>query len=511
MFVVSAVGLIVGAAVSERQSLATHLLEQTTYLNSLIQNSPLGIMVLNPNGTVELANDAFKKLFLYEETDLAARSIHSIFPAAENQNTAELPEIILSDKTIQKSIRRRRKDGKLLDLELHTVPVITNGNAQGAYTIYQDVSDQVEAFTRQRENAESRNRLIKELEIRSQQMALLNEMSNLLECCATTDEAGAVVIQSVQRFFPDAISGTLYVFKSSRNLVETAAKWGKTSPSEALFPPESCWGLRRGQAHWNDDSSEGVRCSHLTESKFAESVCVPLVGQRETLGILFLEFGVASSPGLSPLPVTQDDLRVARQTLAATVASQIALSLANLRLRETLRDQSIRDPLTSLFNRRFMQESLDREIHRAQRRHQSLSVMILDLDHFKRFNDAFGHDAGDFVLRSLADVFRKFFRAEDVVCRQGGEEFVFILPEASSQEALERANALRDEVGKLGLKYDNKLLGAVTLSLGVATYPEHSLETEELLKIADQCLYQSKAKGRDMVTVASAQAITAHA
>jgi diguanylate cyclase (GGDEF)-like protein len=235
------------------------------------------------------------------------------------------------------------------------------------------------------------------------------------------------------------------------------------------------------------------------------------VGQRETLGILFLEFGVASSPGLSPLPVTQDDLRVARQTLAATVASQIALSLANLRLRETLRDQSIRDPLTSLFNRRFMQESLDREIHRAQRRHQSLSVMILDLDHFKRFNDAFGHDAGDFVLRSLADVFRKFFRAEDVVCRQGGEEFVFILPEASSQEALERANALRDEVGKLGLKYDNKLLGAVTLSLGVATYPEHSLETEELLKIADQCLYQSKAKGRDMVTVASAQAITAHA
>jgi diguanylate cyclase (GGDEF)-like protein len=231
-----------------------------------------------------------------------------------------------------------------------------------------------------------------------------------------------------------------------------------------------------------------------------------MVGQGDTLGVLHLEFaadaeteiktGIKTDPGSGSLQDSQ-------QRLASTMSGQIALSLASLRLRETLRDQSIRDPLTGLFNRRFMEESLEREMQRAIRKNHPVSVLFIDLDHFKRFNDTFGHDAGDLVLRSIADLFRKLFRVDDVVCRYGGEEFGIILPESSADNAAIRANALREETKKLQVQYKNHALGRITLSIGVASFPDHGQTSDELLKAADQCLYKSKAAGRDKVTVAT--------
>jgi diguanylate cyclase (GGDEF)-like protein len=227
-----------------------------------------------------------------------------------------------------------------------------------------------------------------------------------------------------------------------------------------------------------------------------------MVAQGNTIGVLHLEFESAAE--------LQDEsgaesFRDSRQGLAISAASQIALSLASLQLRETLREQSIRDPLTRLFNRRFLEESLDRELQLAGRKRQSIAVLFLDLDHFKRFNDTFGHDAGDMVLQSLADLFRNFFRATDICCRYGGEEFAIILPESTSQDAAIRADALRSEVKSLRLHYKKQPLGPLTISVGVAAFPEHGSTFEELLKIADQCLYASKNRGRDVVTVALPQ------
>ena len=179
--------------------------------------------------------------------------------------------------------------------------------------------------------------------------------------------------------------------------------------------------------------------------------------------------------------------------------------MASLQLRETLREQSIRDPLTHLFNRRFLEESFGRELLLASRKKQSIAILFLDLDHFKRFNDTFGHDAGDMVLRSLADLFRNFFRATDICCRYGGEEFAIILPESTSQLAAVRADALRSEVKSLRLQYKKQSLGPLTISVGIAAFPEHGSTSEELLKIADQCLDESKSRGRDVVTVALPQ------
>ena len=229
-----------------------------------------------------------------------------------------------------------------------------------------------------------------------------------------------------------------------------------------------------------------------------------MVGQEGALGVLQLEFSESAE---ATAPFGPENLEDAQQRLATSVAGQVAFSLTSLRLRETLRAQSIRDLLTGLFNRRFMEESLARELQRAGRKGHAVSVIFLDLDNFKHFNDTFGHDAGDVVLRSIAELFRKFFRADDVCCRYGGEEFVIILPESSSEYAALRANKLRAEVKMLRLQYKDRMLGAVTLSIGVAAFPEHAAVPEELLAVADRCLYESKAAGRDRMTVATQQPV----
>ena len=227
-----------------------------------------------------------------------------------------------------------------------------------------------------------------------------------------------------------------------------------------------------------------------------------MVAQGNTIGVLLLEFQSAPEHRYE---FANESFRDTHQPLAISAASQIALSLASLQLRESLREQSIRDPLTRLFNRRFPEESFERELQLAARKKQSVAVLFLDLDHFKRFNDTFGHDAGDLVLQSLADQLRNFFRATDLCCRYGGEEFAIILPEATSKDAATRANTLRLEVKSLRLQYKKQSLGQLTLSVGVAAFPENGSTSSELLKIADQCLYESKERGRDVVTVPSTQ------
>jgi diguanylate cyclase (GGDEF)-like protein/PAS domain S-box-containing protein len=503
MLVLSAVGLIVGSEVSERHRLAIDLNKQTTYLDSLIQNSPLGIVVLDRKGSVELANSAFESLFQCNRHELTSIDIGSL--GVTRDKTADsgplIPQVFAGN-TVRRTVQQRRKDGHILDLAVRGVPLLLNGEVRGAYLIFEDVSEQMRANEEQRKHAESLDQLVKELELRTNQMTLLNEMGALLECSGAVKEACAVVANSIQNLFPEAPVGALYLFKSSRNLIEAAIRWGKTAVSEPTFPPDACWSLRRGQPHWSEYRGTGITCQHLTKSSTTVSLCVPMVAQGNTVGVLHLEF---DSTAELRCDSAGENVRDSRQRLAVSAASQIALSLASLQLRDTLREQSIRDPLTRLFNRRFLEESLERELQLASRKKHAISVLFLDIDHFKKFNDTFGHDAGDKVLQSLADLLRSFFRSTDICCRYGGEEFAIILPESSSQDATIRANALRSEVKSLRLKYKNEALGALTISAGVAAFPEHGSTSDELLKIADQCLYESKSHGRDTVTVAFLQ------
>ena len=497
MFAVSFTGLVVGSAVSERRRIANELQEQTTYLNGLIENTPLGVVVLDQNDHVILCNDAFENLFLFAREELIGSRLDSkISLAGDTTEDDQLTAQLAAGRPVQQSTRRARKDGKLIDVEIRAVPVVLPGEVRRSLAIYTDISEQIHVRQQAKEHAASLARLVLELHVHSAQVALLSELGDLLQCCSSVQEAYAVVAGALPKLLPTATSGILYVFKSSRNAVEAAATWGQPPASETKFAPSACWGLRLGQPYWSDCTGSKPICQHLSRPGLGKYLCVPMIGRGETLGVLYLEFAVRLESNVA-LEGVQDSLK----RLAATVAGQVALSLAGLRLRETLRDQSIRDPLTGLFNRRFMEESLGRELQRAARKNRSLAVLFLDLDHFKRFNDTFGHDAGDAVLRRMAEVFREHFRGDDVICRYGGEEFAIILPESNAIEAAKRADLLRGEARKIEIRYQGQLLNPVTFSVGVAAFPDNGATVEEILRAADQSLYQSKAEGRDRVSI----------
>src|SRR6266853_311496 len=168
-------------------------------------------------------------------------------------------------------------------------------------------------------------------------------------------------------------------------------------------------------------------------------------------------------------------------------------------LREKLREQAMRDKLTGLYNRHYVEEWFGLELRRAQRHGRPIAAIMLDVDHFKRFNDTFGHEAGDLVLRELAGALGRFARESDVASRYGGEEFLVLLPECPFDAALCKAEQLREEVAKLELRYDDRPLGPVTISLGVAAFPDHAQEAEALLRCADEALYNAKGAGRNRV------------
>jgi len=242
------------------------------------------------------------------------------------------------------------------------------------------------------------------------------------------------------------------------------------------------------------DAGGTMICRHVAEATASGYLCVPLIAQGDTLGIFHLRSGSRNEAG-------EPELSAAKEQLALTVAEDMALALANLKLRETLRSQAIRDPLTGLFNRRYMEETLVRELNRVKRLGTSLGVIMMDLDQFKLYNDSFGHHAGDELLNAMGALMRGLIREEDIACRYGGEEFLLIMPGASEEITLERAEILRQAVKEMHRNHRGQK--PATLSLGVAVYPEHGDTELEIIQAADVALYRAKQKGRDRVVMAA--------
>ncbi len=336
---------------------------------------------------------------------------------------------------------------------------------------------------------------VQELHRRSGEESLIRDMSDLLQTCLTSEEAFQVLRQATERLFPTE-SGALCILNSSRSLLEPVANWGTFPPADGVFAPQDCWALRRGRIQFLENRPSGLICRHLGTAPAPDSICAPLMAQGEALGLLYLRGQYGSSGTPDPRKTE------ARRLLAATVADRIALALANLKLCESLRWQSIRDQLTGLFNRRYMEESFDRELGRTIRNRRSLGVIMLDVDHFKNFNDTLGHASGDALLTALGDFLQSRTRREDIACRYGGEEFVLILPEADLAVTQQRAEELREEVKQLRVHYRGKVLDKITLSLGVASYPEYGDTANDLIRIADAALYRAKIEGRDRVVLA---------
>ncbi len=326
---------------------------------------------------------------------------------------------------------------------------------------------------------------------------LLGELGDLLQSCLSAGEAHRLIADRGRILFPGSC-GALCLTASSRDIVEVAAAWGKPSVVERYFAPKDCWALRLGRVHVMGDL-DALACRHLGQARPRWAMCVPMMAHGEALGFLYIEGSAHYQPQREE---TTWQMSASQHRLARTFAEHAALALANLNLREILRMQSVRDSLTGLYNRRYMEESLEREVRRSTRKKSSLGVMMIDVDHFKRFNDTFGHEAGDAVLRTLANLFRTQLRGEDVVCRYGGEEFTMILPEASLDATRQRAEQLREAAKHATTEFRGKSLDPVTLSIGVSCFPENGNAGETLLRAADAALYRAKELGRDHVVVA---------
>ena len=338
-------------------------------------------------------------------------------------------------------------------------------------------------------------RTLREVTERSQRATMLAKMGELLQSCVSKDEVFAAALGFAPKIFSLG-RGAVALLNPARDLAEIIGSWAECQLPVAAFEPISCWALRTGHPHLVIAGDSTAPCRHAEGVKNTY-LCVPILAQGEALGVVHFQ-------ATDELPQLADS----ELSFKTTFAEQVGLSLANIRLREALRAQSVKDPLTGLYNRRYLQEMLEREIRRAARAEQPLGILMLDLDHFKKFNDTYGHEAGDTILREVGAFLTKSIRVEDCVCRFGGEEFVIVLPTASAEASRARAERIRSKLRELTVLHQGLSVGKITISVGVAELPANGTSAAELLAAADAALYCAKHAGRDQVMVAEPLATT---
>jgi len=331
--------------------------------------------------------------------------------------------------------------------------------------------------------------LLKDQAIESE---MLTTSRDELQLCVNLQEVYKSAAASFSRLLPQT-SGALCMLNNSHNMLETVSSWGEEIALEDCHSTESCCGLRSGQPRWREPAVSEIHCTHFGQRKPEFYVCAPVIAHGDTLGLLYIQCkDAADMESLKPRVLAK------RQLLQLT-----GMAVASMKLRIKLENQSIRDPLTNLFNRHFMEIALERELLRATRKKSVLGVFMLDVDHFKAFNDTHGHAFGDAVLKLVAEVCQKAIRNEDFACRYGGEEFTIILPDVTPETAAMRAECIRRGIDELRAFEGKQFYGEVTVSIGVALYPEDGTTAEVLLRKADQALYRAKQQGRNQVMLAA--------
>jgi diguanylate cyclase (GGDEF)-like protein len=319
------------------------------------------------------------------------------------------------------------------------------------------------------------------------QVENLFKMTDMLQSALGYEDANAVLRATATELLA-GFGGALYVFNNSRDRLDLSAHWDwpEGSPPPETISPAHCWALKRGKPHVNHVGASALRCEHLAPEVLVLEI--PMMARGEVYGLLCVQSdGAEAETRLSDIT-----------SLAAAVADAMSLALSNIALREKLRTQALRDPLTGLYNRRYMEDILERSANLAERSGSPLSAVMIDLDHFKLLNDEHGHALGDAVLREVAAAIVGAIRPCDIACRYGGEELLVILPDCSLDDAVVKANGLRARIESLSENHGCR----VTASFGVASIPDNSSKASDILTAADAALYRAKQEGRNRVVAA---------
>lgn len=445
---------------------------QSDDLHRVLEATPDAVLAVDSQQRMTFVNEQTRTLFDYLPGELESQPIDTIVRGDLST-------------TAHQSLNGHRKDGRdfPIDVTWHTV---ASDPEPWSLVFIRDVTREAAVAL---ELQQAKTAIESELGERRR----LQGLTGFLRTMQSLDGAGPVLSLHLENLLLGT-NGAVYLFNRRREGLESVAAWGWGPLLEERFAVDDCWALRLGAIHDANGSDRKEPCPHATGA-VGGYWCVPIIADGETLGILHVRQD-ETPPGAAPI---SGDLAEQTQRLAVAAADRLALPLATLRLREALRNESIRDPLTRVFNRRYMEESLAREISSAARRNNNVSLVMLDLDHFKQVNDTHGHVVGDDILRAFGQFLTKSLRGDDVVCRYGGEEFALILPEAPSLGAVSRLNELREAWRKIGLDRRDGGLVFTTFSGGVATFPMDGSDSAGLVKSADRALYKAKALGRNQV------------
>ncbi len=458
----------------------------------LFETAKDGILILDGDtGRIVDANPFLQDMLGYPENELIGKALWEIGPVVNIADSQTAMRELQKNEYIRyEDIPLETRGGDIKHVEFVSNVYLVNGWRVIQCNI-RDITDRKRTEEQLLTSNNELTLLVDELQMRDKQMQLMNHMNDLLQSCVTPSEAYQIITLVVGDLFPGH-NGSLAILDAKDQHLEVFARWGTEVIVESAFSLEDCWALRRGRLHEVTDPQAGLVCRHFTHPLEGGYFCLPLTVQGETLGVISL-IDNAVSQGKHPPGLKQ---------LAVTISETIKLSLSNLKLRDELRKQAIHDPLTGLFNRRYLDETLPRELNRAQRINAPLCVVMLDIDGFKQFNDSFGHGPGDLLLREFASVLREYLRKSDISCRYGGDEFVLIMPDSSIDETLQRVERIRvflkelQQIRNTGLK-----VSVITLSAGIAAMPEHGSTESELIKAADEAMYAAKQAGRDRIVV----------
>jgi diguanylate cyclase (GGDEF)-like protein/PAS domain S-box-containing protein len=476
-------------SVAERDDLLNALRDSETRFRRAVEEAPVPIMIHDEDDRILQLSQGWTHYSGYTLADLPTLGdwTERAYGARTGSEKDYIDRLFLIDATVNNGEWIvTAKDGSKRIWEFQTTPL--GQIHQGKRVLSSLAVD----MTERKQAEEALHHSLADVKRHDAQMIVLNRMNDLLLSCETLTEAYEVIEHSAQDLFAGCAGG-LAMREATAPSLRVVATWGQPLTLPATFRSDACWALRRGEPYEVADPAHNVHCQHFATPPQYASLCVPLTVRGENLGLLQVSTTTA---------LAGDALQEWR-TLVIKVGGSIKLALSNLKLQEALREQAIHDALTGLFNRRYLDEILPRELRRCQRTGEPLTVAMLDLDHFKGFNDTFGHEAGDAILRAVGELVLRSSRVGDLACRYGGEELVLVLPGATVAQTKPRLNSLRCAIEQLRLSYRENELPAITASIGIAAAEQWETDAQALLGRADAALYQAKAQGRNQVAVAS--------
>ena len=470
--------IMVGVTLDESDTRAVQeqLRRSSIYARSLLEASVDPLATIGVDGRIMDVNRATENATGIAREELIGSDFSDYFTEPERAR-AGYQQVFTLGRVIDYPLTLQHRSGELMD-------VLYNAST------YHDEEGRVAGVFAAARNVTEIRRSQRELEQTNHEVMLLSQMSDLLQSCQTIDEAMPILRASMGELFPTS-RGRVFVADAESHQLDEVVSWGLDGEAALTLNPGECWALRRSSIHEVSDEAPLNPPCHAVNDADRPYLCIPLLAQGHSLGVIHLLIGAELQP------------RERTHRLARATADSMSLALANIRLRENLQSLSTRDPLTGLYNRRFLEDALARELARAGRSRQHGVVALMDIDHFKNYNDTFGHDAGDAVLVKLAEHL-KGFRTTDLPCRYGGEEFLLVLTELDVAQARERLEELRADVAAERVVFNGKELPGITISIGVAPFPSAGKDVAATIRSADEALYRAKQAGRDRIETSEA-------